>query len=128
MDAQKSKLTDPAKLVALPGSDQAPNIERALGHIYNHLLKELEAKTDDIKELKLRIGQLEKRIQNYQYQVEANKTDIAHEKKQLEGSKQLINKLLGDIRNYQNDIEWYKRTYEKRSLLGILKQKLRQSN
>jgi hypothetical protein len=42
-----------------------------------------------------------------------------------EGTKQLINKLLEDIRRYQNDIEWYKRTYERRSLLGTLKEKLK---
>jgi hypothetical protein len=42
-----------------------------------------------------------------------------------EGNRQLINKLLGDVSRYQNDIEWYKRTYEKRSLLGVLKDKLK---
>jgi chromosome segregation ATPase len=41
-----------------------------------------------------------------------------------EGNRQLINKLLNDIDRLQQDIEWYKRTYEKRTLAGILKQKL----
>jgi septal ring factor EnvC (AmiA/AmiB activator) len=41
-----------------------------------------------------------------------------------EGTRQLINKLLNDISNYQKDIEWYKRTYVKRSLLGTVWQKL----
>jgi hypothetical protein len=41
-----------------------------------------------------------------------------------EGTRQLINKLLQDISNYQKDIEWYKRTYEKRSLAGTIWQKL----
>ena len=41
-----------------------------------------------------------------------------------EGTRQLINKLLNDISNHQKDIEWYKRTYEKRSLLGTIRQKL----
>lgn len=41
-----------------------------------------------------------------------------------EGNKQLINKLLGDIEKLNQDIEWYKRTYEKRSLLGTIKEKL----
>jgi len=39
------------------------------------------------------------------------------------GNRQLINKLLGDISRLQNDIDWYKRTYEKRSLLGLLREK-----
>jgi hypothetical protein len=41
-----------------------------------------------------------------------------------EGTRQLINKLLSDISNYQKDLEWFKRTYEKRSLLGTIRQKL----
>jgi hypothetical protein len=41
-----------------------------------------------------------------------------------EGTRQLINKLLNDISNHQKDIEWYKRTYEKRSLAGTIRQKL----
>jgi uncharacterized coiled-coil protein SlyX len=41
-----------------------------------------------------------------------------------EGTRQLINKLLNDISNYQKDIEWYKRTYVKRSLPGTIWQKL----
>jgi hypothetical protein len=41
-----------------------------------------------------------------------------------EGSRQLINKLLNDIERLQQDVEWYKRTYEKRSLLGTIKEKL----
>jgi DNA repair exonuclease SbcCD ATPase subunit len=41
-----------------------------------------------------------------------------------EGNRQLINKLLTDIGHYQNDIEWYKRTYEKRSFWGVIKEKL----
>lgn len=41
-----------------------------------------------------------------------------------EGTRQLINKLLNDISNYQKDIEWYKRTYEKRSLAGTIWQKM----
>jgi hypothetical protein len=41
-----------------------------------------------------------------------------------EGHRQLINKLLNDIEHFQNDIEWYKRTYERRSIWGVLKEKL----
>jgi predicted RNase H-like nuclease (RuvC/YqgF family) len=41
-----------------------------------------------------------------------------------EGNRQLINKLLNDIDRLNRDIEWYKRTYEKRSLLGTIREKL----
>lgn len=42
-----------------------------------------------------------------------------------EGNRQLINKLLGDIDRLNQDVEWYKRTYEKRSLIGTVKEKLK---
>ncbi len=45
-----------------------------------------------------------------------------------EGEKQLVNKLLGDIERLNQDIGWYKKTYEKRSLLGTIKQKLFNNN
>lgn len=41
-----------------------------------------------------------------------------------EGNRQLINKLLGDIDRLNQDVEWYRRTYETRGLLGTIKQKL----
>ncbi len=44
--------------------------------------------------------------------------------RKVHGDKQLINKLLGDIERLNNDIVWYKKTYEKRSLLGTIKEKL----
>lgn len=44
---------------------------------------------------------------------------------QSEGNRQLINKLITDIDRLQQSIEWYKRTYETRSLLGIIKDKLK---
>lgn len=45
-------------------------------------------------------------------------------KEQLEAKTQLINSLLGDLSKLQNDLDWYKRTYERRSILGTLRQKL----
>jgi chromosome segregation ATPase len=41
-----------------------------------------------------------------------------------EGNRQLINKLLGDIDRLRQDLDWYKRTYEKRSFLGTIREKL----
>ncbi|MDE3249248.1 MAG: hypothetical protein KGO82_11340 [Bacteroidota bacterium] len=45
-------------------------------------------------------------------------------KEHLEAKTQLINSLLGDLSKLQNDLDWYKRTYERRSILGTLRQKL----
>lgn len=46
----------------------------------------------------------------------------------VEGNRQLINKLLGELSKVQNNIEWYKRTYEQRSFFGTLRQKLLRKN
>jgi hypothetical protein len=42
-----------------------------------------------------------------------------------EGNRQLINKLINDIDRLQQNIDWYKRTYESRSLFGVIKDKLK---
>lgn len=42
-----------------------------------------------------------------------------------EGNRQLINKLITDIDKLQQNIDWYKRTYETRSLMGLIKDKLK---
>jgi len=43
----------------------------------------------------------------------------------VEGNRQLINKLINDLDKLQQNIDWYKRTYESRSLLGVIKDKLK---
>lgn len=50
---------------------------------------------------------------------------ILENQRSIEGNRQLINKLLNDLERRQQDIEWYKRTYENRSLLGIMKDKIK---
>jgi len=74
---------------------------------------------------------LEKNIHDLMAEAERKDDEISHLKEalekahyQTEGNSQLINKLLGELSKLQNDIEWYKLTYEKRSLLGTLREKL----
>jgi len=87
------------------------------------------------KEIRESLGEikhyLEKNIRTLSAEVEKKDEEI-HElraaldkaRQQAEGNSQLINKLLGELSKLQNDVEWYKLTYEKRSLLGTLRQKL----
>ncbi len=56
------------------------------------------------------------------------KESLDKARQQAEGNTQLVNKLLGELTKLQNDIEWYKRTYEKRSLLGTIREKLLRSH
>lgn len=77
----------------------------------------IEGQEDQIRDLKARVDEKDVVIQRLEGQLlECRQTN--------EGTRQLINKLLSDISNYQKDIEWFKRTYEKRSLLGTIRQKL----
>src|SRR5436190_17795970 len=52
-------------------------------------------------------------------------TKLNDSQTQSEGNRQLINKLITDIDRLQQAIERYRRTYETRSLAGIIKDKMK---
>jgi peptidoglycan hydrolase CwlO-like protein len=83
--------------------------------------KIIDAQATELKRMRAVIDDKQELISTIQQKM----TDI---EQKAESNRQLINKLLGDISHYQNDIEWYKRTYEKRSLWGVLKEKLARDN
>lgn len=102
-------------------------------------LNEISEKLEDIgsfmeQELKSKQQIIDQQLENLQrVTMERDSKDIVINSlkeqleiasQQVESNRQLINKLLGDISHYQNDLEWYKRTYEKRSLFGVIKDKL----
>jgi DNA repair ATPase RecN len=100
-------------------------INEKLEQITRYLLQEMDAKQKTIEEQRQEIAQ-------YKAELTARANEIAEQEEKLmqcaehkEGHRQLINKLLNDIEHFQNDIEWYKRTYERRSFWGVLKEKLR---
>jgi chromosome segregation ATPase len=85
-------------------------IHQRLDDILSFLQKELAARQSVIDTQEKQIARLQLQLQ---------------ECRQIsEGSSQLINKLLNDLENYRKDIEWYRRTYEQRSLPGTVWQKL----
>lgn len=80
--------------------------------------KSIEVQKEKIGDLKTSLMEKDARIINLQSQLdECRQTN--------EGTRQLINKLLQDISSYQKDIEWYKRTYQQRSLWGYLKERFK---
>lgn len=85
-------------------------IKETLSQIQQYLNTEIVA-------LKASINKKDNDIKEY-------KEQLTTAKKSIEGNRQLINKLLGDLSKLQNDVEWYKRTYEQRSFLGTVKEKL----
>lgn len=120
----QTQLHDTGKLVALAGKLKDLPLEDVLRQVYSHLLSENEYKRDRIEDLIERLKMMEQQLLNEQKEKEETEKKLKDEIRRQEGTKQLINKLLEDIRRYQNDIEWYKRTYETRSLLGTIKEKI----
>lgn len=125
MESKQNKQSDQGKLIALPGNLTELQLEDLLRQVYSHLLSENEYKRDRIEELIVRLKDMEAKLATEEQEKKQLHKTISEENKKQEGTKQLINKLLEDIRRYQNDIEWYKRTYEKRSLIGTIKEKLK---
>jgi uncharacterized coiled-coil DUF342 family protein len=102
-----------------------PVILKTLRAIDHKLEKEVTAKQqivvwqqDELKRLHSEIADKNKAIAELN-----NKLNEC--RSQSEGNRQLINKLITDIDKLQQNVDWYKRTYESRSLLGVIKDKLK---
>jgi septal ring factor EnvC (AmiA/AmiB activator) len=99
-------------------------IRQNLDQIRSFIEIELAEKKETIKEQAAEIEELKKLLQQKDVAISMFEANNREFQETAEGNRQLINKLLGDISRLQNDIDWYKRTYEKRSLLGVLREKL----
>ncbi|AEW01789.1 hypothetical protein A4D02_07235 [Niastella koreensis] len=108
----------------LNGAISQDMIRQNLDHIRNFIEIELAEKKATIKEQTAEIDELKKQLQQKNIAISMFEANTREFQETAEGNRQLINKLLGDISRLQNDIDWYKRTYEKRSLLGVLREKL----
>ncbi len=102
----------------------------------DELMRSLEAirqKLDDeISAKQITIERQQKEIENLWIVIEEKNKTIVEKSEKLsecmrnsEGNRQLINKLISDINRLNQDIEWYKKTYENRSLAGVLLDKLK---
>jgi cell division septum initiation protein DivIVA len=100
-------------------------IRQHLDQIRNFIELELAEKKETIKEQAAEIEELKKQLQQKNMAVSMFEANTREFQETAEGNRQLINKLLGDISRLQNDIDWYRRTYEKRSFLGTIKEKLK---
>lgn len=99
-------------------------INEKLEQITRYLLQELETKQKTIDEQKEEIAIFKAELTNRSTEIDELEEKLAQCAEDKEGHRQLINKLLNDIEYFQNDIDWYKRTYERRSFWGVLKEKL----
>jgi len=100
-------------------------IRQNLDHIRSFIEQELAEKKATIQEQSKEIEELKKVLQQKDLAISMFEANTREFQETAEGNRQLINKLLGDISKLQNEIEWYKRTYETRSFLGTIKEKLK---
>ncbi|HEY8897622.1 MAG TPA: hypothetical protein VIM79_22505 [Niastella sp.] len=99
-------------------------INEKLEQITRHLLQEMDAKQKTIEEQRQEIADFKAALITKSTEITELQEKLAQCAEHREGHRQLINKLLNDIEHFQNDIDWYKRTYERRSFWGVLKEKL----
>lgn len=105
-------------------SDNYEEFHKILTVIQRDLLHDLSIKQNTIHDLFDRANLLELVIAQRDKKIEGLNADLEASRRITEGNRQLVNKLLNDIERLQQDLEWYKRTYESRSLLGTLKEKV----
>jgi hypothetical protein len=99
-------------------------IHERLDKIRSYMEREVAFKQGLIEKHEEQVRQMKARVDEKDVVIQRLEGQLMECRQTNEGTRQLINKLLSDISNYQKDLEWYKRTYEKRSLLGTLRQKL----
>ena len=100
-------------------------IRHNLDQIRSFIEIELAEKKETIKDQAAEIEEVKKILQQKDTAISMFEANTREFQETAEGNRQLINKLLGDISRLQNDIDWYKRTYEKRSFLGIIKDRFK---
>lgn len=108
----------------IPDAVGMSEINMQLQQLRNGLMREVQAKQETISQYEQEINRLSSLLQARDRELEEQVRQRAEADERTEGNKQLINKLLVQIEKLQQELEWYKRTYVKRSLLGTLKQKL----
>ncbi|MBC6490786.1 hypothetical protein ACFSQD_16525 [Flavihumibacter stibioxidans] len=100
-------------------------MQEQLEHITRFIEEEIRHKQDLIDQQADTILRLQKSIEEHQQETHRHMEQLNEYQKVSDGNRQLINKLLGDLSKLQQDLDWYKRTYEERSFLGTIMEKIR---
>jgi peptidoglycan hydrolase CwlO-like protein len=89
------------------------------------LEKEIAAKQSLIKWQQDELKRLQNDVLKKDHIIDEFDTRLMECRSNVEGYRQLINKLITDVDKLQQNVDWYKRTYESRSLFGVIKDKLK---
>ena len=103
----------------------AEHIYRSLEDIKQRLEDEVANKQGIIENYSNEIKSLQGQLAGKDATIQHLEAKLAECQHAVEGNRQLVNKLLNDLERMQQDIAWYKRTYENRSLVGVIKDKLK---
>jgi len=91
----------------------------------SHRQEEINQGIQQIRQyLEVHVQGLARDAEKKDNEIRSLREELQKAKQHSEGNSQLINKLLGELSKLHNDIDWYKRTYEKRSLLGTIREKI----
>lgn len=99
-------------------------ILQSLKNIELQLQKELAAKQSIIEKSWAEVKRLRDLLDRKDQSIQELQARLAESQKHIDGNRQLINKVLSDLAKTSQDLEWYRRTYEQRSFLGTIRQKL----
>lgn len=106
------------------GEEKIEDIQQSLELIEHKLDSEIQHKQKTIERQEHEINRLHLLIETKDKMLLEMSEKLADCMSNGEGNRQLINKLLNDIDRLNQDAEWYKKTYENRSLVGMIKEKL----
>jgi peptidoglycan hydrolase CwlO-like protein len=109
----------------LEQTDLESEIFQSLKNIELQLQEELANKQKTIEVSWIEIRNLRAQLDAKDQTILTLQAKISENQRNIEGNRQLINKLLSDLSRLRQDIDWYKRTYENRSLLGVIKDKIK---
>ena len=108
----------------IAGQGNIEEVQQSLELIEHKLDSEILAKQRTIDHQQQEIQRLHLLLETKDKSILEISEKLAECTNNNEGNRQLINKLLGDIDRLRQDLDWYKRTYEKRSFLGTIREKL----
>ena len=107
------------------GVDQNTIVLKTLKSIEQKLEKEITVSQNIIEWQQQELKRLQSEVVEKNNCITVLNTKLSEYHSHDEGNRQLINKLINDMDRLQHNIDWYRRTYESRSLLGVIKDKLK---
>jgi len=105
-------------------SEWEQSIREKLTVIAEYLKNELSLKQSMITLLEQQVNRLSAALHQKEEAMLQLDKQLRECQQTQKGTRQLINKLLSDISTYERDLSWFRRTYEERSLPGIIKDRI----